>query len=224
MRRGFLIFALLFSAAVVQAAKGELPGVELRERTLFVSSLPAVLARPEVKPHLSTGLTTTLILEVNVADAAGNRARGGGKVDIRYEPWDGVFLVSALGIDGRVRKESLPSFERLLAWWQNLGLPVVAVDTLGPGPNGGKGPWQVRVRVNVIPFSQSEQREAQRWLSESIGRSEKSEADATPGSAPTAARAKPTNGALDLLLATSIKRRSLVGYDWNVVFQPERRR
>jgi hypothetical protein len=199
---------------VALAATGpEAPTVEVRERVLAVSNLAPVLARPEVRPHLMTGLTTTLLLEVSAVDGEGHRAKGGGRVDVRYELWDEVFLVNALGIDGRVRRESLPSFDRLLGWWRGLDLPVVAT-----APLSGGGPWTVAVRLSVIPFSQSEQRDTQRWLADSIERPQRGEA-----AAPTP-RSEPLTGTLDALLATSIKRQRLVSYDWHLVVQPERRR
>ncbi|MEA2692113.1 MAG: hypothetical protein QOJ16_1500 [Acidobacteriota bacterium] len=216
--------AALFSSMAVPAARGtpgaDLPAVELREKVLVLSSLPAVLARPEVRPHLSTGLTTTLLIAVEAVDGGGRKAKGGGKVDIRYEPWDELFLVSALGVDGRSHQESLPSFDRLLAWWRGVQLPVLAAEPLlGIGGTGSTGSaWQVKVHLSVIPFSRSEQRETQRWLADSIGRPAKGDPQAA------GARAEPLSGALDALLATSIKRQSLVGYDWTLAFQPERRR
>jgi len=205
---GVLLSAL---SAAAFAAAPEAPAVEIRERVLAVSNLAPVLGRPEVRPHLMTGLTTTFLLEVAAVDGAGHRAKGGGKVDVRYELWDEVFLVSAMGIDGRVRRESLPSFDRLLAWWHGLDLPVV-----GTAPLAGGGPWNVLVRLSIIPFSQSEQRDTQRWLADSIERPQRGESTAPP-------RAEPLTGTLDALLATSIKRQRLVSYDWNLVVQPERR-
>ena len=86
-------------------------------------------------------------------------------------------------------------------------------------PLSGGGPWNVQVRLSVIPFSQSEQRDTQRWLTESIER----RTESPPGGGATA-RPEPLTGALDALIATSIQRQRLVGYDWQVVFQPERRR
>jgi hypothetical protein len=202
------------AATPASAASGpEPPALELRERALAVSTLPPILARPEVRPHLSTGLTTTFAVEVNAVDAQGHRAKGGGRIDVRYELWDEVFLVSATGADGRAHRESLPSFDRLLAWWRGLVLPVLAAD-----PLSASGPWRVAVRLSVIPFSQSEQRDTQRWLTESIERRERGDAAAPR------ARPEPLSGTLDALIATSIQRQRLVGYDWTLVFQPERRR
>lgn len=186
-------------------------------RLLAVRALPGILARPEVKPHLTTGLTTSFVLRAEAADGRGGKARGGARVDVRYELWDEVFLVSAMGIDGRVRRETLPSFERLLAWWRGLELPALPAARLDP-----VGPWQVEVAVSVLPFSQSEQREAQRWFSESVGAAQGSNAEEL--SAAAKERGEGFAGVLDLLVATSIKRRSLVRYDWTLTFRPERTR
>jgi hypothetical protein len=208
-----LVVAGLGTAAVEAARQGvDPPAVELQERTLVVSSLPGVLARPEIRSSLATGLTTSFLVIVSAVDGGGHRVKGGGKIDVRFEPWDEVFLVTVLGIDGKLRKETLPSFERLAAWWKGVRLPVLATDPLAAG-----SPWQVAMHLSVLPFSQSEQREAQRWLSDSIGRP-------TKGDANPSGRTEPLSGALDALLATSIKRQSLVGYDWALVYPAERRR
>ena len=207
------LLAAWLGATAVQAGPGVgPPAVELQEGALVVSSLPGVLGQPEVRPALSSGLTTSFLIAVRAVDASGNRVKGGGRIDVRYEPWDEVFVVTVLGTDGRAKVEILPSFERLVGWWKGVRLPVLSAETLGT-----RSPWRFAVHLSVIPFSQSEQREAQRWLSDSIGRPAKG--DPNPGG-----RKEPLSGALDALLATSIQRQSLVGYDWSLVYPPERRR
>jgi hypothetical protein len=175
-----------------------------------VSSLPDILSRPEVRPHLSTGLTTTFALRVTATDETGRKVRGGGRIDVRWEPWDAVFLTAAIGADGHARRESVPSLDRLAAWWH--GLEILAAAGLAPG-----GRWDVRVEVSVIPFSASEQRNTQRWFSDSLG--QKPSTGPAPDQGTVAPQANP-NGVLDLLIATSIKRRSLAQYVWTAAARP----
>jgi len=181
-----------------------------RDGGLTVSSLPDILSRPEVRPHLSTGLTTTFALRVTATDETGRKVKGGGRIDVRWEPWDEVFLTAAIGADGHARHESLPSLDRLAAWWH--GLEILAAAGLAPGAR-----WDVRVEVSVIPFSASEQRNTQRWFSDSLGQ----KPSPPPGTdqATVAPQANP-NGVLDLLIATSIKRRSLAQYVWTATARP----
>jgi hypothetical protein len=181
---------------------------------LALRSLPAVLGQREVKLHLTTGLTTSFVLTVTAADASGHRTRGGGRIDVRYEPWDEVFHVQAAAGALRLR-DALPSFDRLLAWWEGLRLPVAATAGLRAGE-----PWTVEVRLDVIPFSLAEQRDTQRWFTDSLDKG--AAAAGTPGSPPSAAGAPQSHAVLDLLIATSIKRQSLVGYDWSIRLPPER--
>jgi hypothetical protein len=207
-----LFWALVLPAPALWAAGR--PAVALgKDRLLVVSALPGLLAEPSVKPHLSTGLTTSLVVEVTASDGRGKKVRGGGKVDVRYELWDEVFLVTRTDASGRGRRESLPSFERLEEWWRRLEIAALSTAGLDPGGN-----WDVKVRVSVIPFSQSEQREAQRWFSDSIGEARREES-AGPGEAPAESPDR-LSEALDLLIATSIKRRSVVSYAWTVPFRP----
>jgi hypothetical protein len=173
-----------------------------------VSGLPDILVRPEVRPHLTTGLTTTFIVRVTANDDTGRKIKGAGRADVRWELWDEVFLTAALGAAGRARTESLPSFERLAAWWRGLELPVAA--GLSPG-----GHWQVKVEVSVVPFSRSEQRDTQRWFSDTLGEGERPAPRARTPDAPESVDEGPAlSGLLDLLMVTSIKRPNLATYVW----------
>ena len=203
---------LLVLGAVLRAS--DAPALRVSRDGSHLTLVPpaAVLDNPDVRPRLKTGLTTSFSFGVTLRDGAGRIAKGGGRIDVRYELWDEVFLVRGVGVDGRAFSASLPSFERLLAWWQAQEVPVVAVRAANRGQ-----PWNVKIQARVIPFSQSEQRDAQRWLSDSVRQR------AAVDSGSSAADAERSTGVLDLLVGTSIQRRALVGYDWNLAFQPERR-
>lgn len=145
----------LLATAPLLAANG--PTYEIgRDGVLVVGALPAVLSRPEVKPHLTTGLTTSFLLTVTASGTQGRKVKGAARIDLRWEPWDEVFFVRAVGADRRVRRETLPSLDRLVGWWRAVELPV-AIDL--PADR-----WQVKVELSVVPFSQSEQLDAQRWF------------------------------------------------------------
>jgi hypothetical protein len=211
-RQALCALALLTALGAGTLRAAERPSFAVsRDGALTVSSLPDILSRPEVRPHLSTGLTTTFALRVTATDETGRKVRGGGRIDVRWEPWDAVFLTAAIGADGHARRESVPSLDRLAAWWH--GLEILAAAGLAPG-----GRWEVRVEVSVIPFSASEQRNTQRWFSDSLGQKPGTSAPAT-SQGTVAPQANP-NGVLDLLIATSIKRRSLAQYVWTASPRP----
>ncbi len=172
-----------------------------------MSALPEVLSRPEVRPHLNTGLTTSFVVVVKAAAEPGRKVRGAARIDVRWEPWDEVFLTTAVGADGRVRRDTHRSFEALAGWWQSLELPVALSLPLGS--------WAVRVELSVIPFSQSEQRDAQRWFS-----SAPDDGAAAGEPATTSPGESRLNGVVDLLIATSIQRRSIVRYAWPATPRP----
>src|SRR5262249_53324224 len=149
------------------AARPPAPAVELgRDGRLVLAALPPILARKSVRPHLATGLTTSFVVAVSVADASGHEARGGARGDVRYEPWDEVFHVRAAAAGGWRAEETLPSFDRLLAWWQGLKPPVAAAAALAALRAGER--WRVEVHLDVVPFSLDEERDTQRWFTDSL--------------------------------------------------------
>ncbi|HEY2737523.1 MAG TPA: hypothetical protein VGK45_03910 [Thermoanaerobaculia bacterium] len=213
LRTAFCVLPLaILSSRALAAAEGPAFSVG-RDGVLTVSGLPNILSRPEVRPHLSTGLTTTFALRVTATDETGKKTQGGGRIDIRWEPWDEVFLTAALSADGHARRESIPTLDRLAAWWNSLEIP--AATGLAPG-----GRWTVRVEVNVIPFSASEQRDTQRWFSDSLGQAPPAPSTSQQEQSAAARQVPANGGVLDLLIATSIKRHSLISFSWTATPHP----
>lgn len=167
---------------------------------VVLTRLPPVLRQEEVHRHLGTGLTTTLAFEVRTTGAT--RTRGGARIDIRYELWDEVWLVTRADTSGRTQRASFASFEKLEAWWRDLRLEVLPA-------RSPAGPAELRLRV--IPFSQSEQLDAQRWFSRSLTGESAGSAGAVSGVV-----AEPTGDLFNLLLATSIGRPALLEYEWKL--------
>jgi hypothetical protein len=169
-----------------------------KEGVLVVSELPRVLTAPEVRPHLTTGLTTSFVLAVSASRTGATKIRGAARIDIRWEPWDEVFLTTVIGIDGRPRRETVASFERLDRWWHAQDLPAAR--------GLSRGPWDVKVELSVVPFSQAEELDAQRWFSTTVGGDE--------GTRSANEGASRLDSVVDLLMATSIHRQSIVRYAW----------
>jgi hypothetical protein len=195
----------LFIAARVTAA-GEGPALERSAEGVALTRLPPLLRNGEVRQHLGTGLTTTLAFEVRLG---GGRARGGARIDIRYELWDEIWLVTRADTLGRTQRARFPSFEQLESWWRDLRLDVLPARA-APGP--------AEVRLRVIPFSQSEQLDAQRWLSRSLA-----EESGEPGRI-AGVRNEPSDDLLQLLLATSIGRPPLLELRWKLAVSPSEAR
>ena len=166
---------------------------------LSLGAMPEVLSRPEVKRHLTTGLTTGLLVAFEARGADGRAVRGAARVDVRWEPWDEVFHVTVVDGAGRARREAIASFEALAAWWTALEVVVM--------PRPPASLTMPRVELSVVPFSRSEQRDAQRWFSSAPAPETADGAAAGPGQSRL-------NGVVDLLIATSIQRRSVVRYRW----------
>jgi hypothetical protein len=206
---GLLLLAAKLAAAA--PALEQLPG-----GAVALAGLPALFGREEVRGQLGTGLTTTFAFEVKAAGARGGRTHGGARVDVRYELWDEVYLVTRIDASGRVARATLSSLDELATWWRNQKIEVFRA----PGLAAGQRPWKVDVWLRVLPFSQAEQADAQRWLSQVL---------AEGGSAGAAAEAVEDSPAsfqqiLQTLLATSIGRPSLLEYSWKLAFPAEGKR
>lgn len=208
MRALRLLILLLFTlAGRLDAAS---PVLERVSGTgVVLTQLPPVLRQKEVRHHLGTGLTTTLAFEVRA-----DRARGGARIDIRYELWDEVWLVTRADTSGRTQRARFPSFEQLETWWRDLRLEVLPVRA-----SAGQA-YQAEVRLRIIPFSQSEQLDAQRWFSRSLS----TEPPNGSAEAVSGVLSEPSGDLFNLLLATSIGRPALLEFEWNVKIPPELRR
>lgn len=194
----------LFAAGRLAAAPP--PGLEAENGWLVLARLPAIVSEAEVRRQLATGLTTSFVFEIKASGRAG-KSRGAARIDVRYELWDEVYIVTKIDAAGRVARAKLPSAERLEAWWKEIRLAALRVEPPGVLPT------KADVRLRVIPFSQSEQLEAQRWFTQALsaegggGAGAVSEVEDQPAS---------LSQVLNVLLATSIGREALLEYAWTL--------
>lgn len=193
---------LVIVAAVGAAAAGAQPRLERRDGARVVlTRLPPVLTEEEVERQLTTGLTTTFAFRLDVPGEPRGGDSGGARVEIRYGLWDEVFLARTVDAEGEHPELALGSMEELVQWWGELELVVLASH---PAP----GERTARVRLEVVPFSRSEQLDTQRWLSDSASRSE------GPGSRTEGGES--LGRVFRVLIATSIQRRPLTEYRWSL--------
>ena len=181
------------------------------ERGMVLAGLPPILAEEEVRKHLTTGLTTTFLFRL---EPQRREVAAGARVEVRYELWDEVFHVAVLSADGRLERRVVPSFEQLSVWWQELGLPVMR---LGAGRATER---EVRVVLDVIPFSQAERDDTERWFSEVIGAAAESGGEETARSPDD--REESLGHVLSVMIATSIQRRALTSYQWTLELPGDR--
>ena len=215
-----LLAVLLFAVALEATALPRLEAIdEARPNGIDVvrwrlSDLPDLPADEAVRPHLETGLTTSFVFRLSFRNRAGEKVQGGARVEIRYEIWDEVYHVRQLGIDGIATRRVLPSFDDLRAWWQELHLVVFEAPPLRLAGTG-----EVRLMVDLVPFSQREQDDAQRWFSDSLDRAGQSEAQEVTKSADEAPER--LGRAFNLLMATSIQRRALESWQFQLAHPAE---
>lgn len=196
-----IVFALSVLAAAAGAALAQ-PSLEWNDGRVMLGALPPVLVDEQVERQLTTGLTATLAFRVEAGGAV-----GGARVEIRYELWDEVFHVTTLGIDGRPQRETIVSRGDLDAWWAELSLPVFDDET--PFDDAGT----VRVILEVVPFSHSEQLDTQRWFEQSVQRAEEGRNE---GISHPAEGDESLGRVFSVLIATSIRRQALTSYRWDL--------
>lgn len=170
-----------------------------------IAALPPVMDRPAVREQLASGLTTSFVFELREPGLLGATV-GAARVDVRYELWDEEYLVTAAGAGGGHRHLRFPDLSALAAWWRRPEL-VVAPSAAGLGD-------RLRLRLSVIPFSASEQRDAQTWLTEALAEPPAGAAEKTDDAAEEARR--PLDRLFRVLLATSIARGTLFEEEWPV--------
>jgi len=106
----------LLAGALLAAAPATRPIATISADGHLDITLPAnILRNDEVHKHLTSGLTTIFLLNVNDS---------GARVEIRYDLWDEKFLVTTIDSERTVRKTSIDSFEHLAEWWSRTPLRV----------------------------------------------------------------------------------------------------
>jgi hypothetical protein len=169
------------------------------EGRLIVSRLPAILDDEELKRHLDSGLTTSFVFQVR---RQGPVEPGAARVDIRLELWDEVYLVTVIDGEGRLESSQLASAETLSEWWSDVEI-VLSI----PAAEGTSSGSQARVSLAVVPFSQAELVDTQRWLTESIGQAH---------GGTRVGRGSGGSRAVGALIATSMQRRAVRSMTWNL--------
>ncbi len=207
MKRLALLAAFWALALSSPAAAEQPPRVEIDDGgRLVVSGLPPILGNDEVSRHLTSGLTTTFSLR---AEIKGRELHGGARIDVRYELWDEIFQVVVVGIDGSGERRDFGDPEALSTWWQELQLAVIE----DPGGAVAQGE-SLAITLEVIPFSQSEQDDTQRWFSRSFAATRGGESARITESGER--RGDSLEKVLGVLMATSIQRRAVLRDEWTV--------
>lgn len=215
MRRAAPVLAILavfvasFAArlAAVQPPAPPAPVIDLARDGLALTHLPPILAEEEVRKQLGTGLTTSFVFEADARSPSGHRVKGAARVDVRYDLWDEVYRVTRIDGSGRAEKASFPAFERLAEWWRTARLVLIRAPA-------DAGLQRLEVRLRIIPFSQSEQLDTQRWFSQALS----AEKSGSAGAVSDAVEDQPESfgQVINLLMATSIGRPALLEYAWKL--------
>jgi hypothetical protein len=199
--------ALVVAIHLMLSTEGEPPRCVVAGRALRVTAPVALLDDPEVRRQLESGLTTSIDLWVEVvvaaaADAAGVEPgveRRAERIEIRFEPWDELFLVRRLSEQHLEDPMRLSSFEALRSWLGSVVLEVVRPSATAVA--------RATLRARVVPFSEAERDDAQRWFARSRARG----SDLTAGDT-----ASGVESLLELVMSTAIEPRSILTRTWKL--------
>jgi hypothetical protein len=210
--RPFLPVLLIVAFPAMTTAQAPMPidvGVA-PDGSVVVNQLPDILKNDDINRHLTSGLTTTFAFQAQIR---GRDHRGGARIDIRFELWDEVFEVAAVGIDGSGDRRQVKNIDELVDWWNELRLTVLL-----PDESLERSTHRVDLQLDVVPFSQSEQDDTQRWFSRSFAASKTGASERVTDSAER--RGDSLEKVLGVLMATSIQRSAVSTHRWAIVVAP----
>jgi len=193
------LFALLVAGAVApDCCTEQPPQLILQAGVLRLQSLPpTLLSEATIARHLGTGLTTSFLFNVD----AGRALKAQAQVRARYDLWDERYLIERWDARPDAPSRAALAPAALQAWWRSLSLDF------GRSSTGSNPPTRATIELLVLPFSESEQRDAQDWLVRSLRKPEPVGGSLSAGS---------LHGISAALLAASIGQRSLITYSWTV--------
>lgn len=201
------IWGLGTAPAAAAEPLATVPGLEQTEGRWILRQLPAILDDSEVGRHLDTGLTTGFDFR---AELPGGRVLPCAHIEIRYEPWDEIYFLKVVDRGGVHPTQQLPDRQALVAAWAALRLDL-----------GEKLEDPLRLVLDVLPFSQGEQRDTQRWFSETLARAGRGNAEGA--AAASKSRSEALGQALHVLMATSIERRAISTFRWTLALVKKER-
>jgi hypothetical protein len=208
-----LLLPALLATAPLEAVQA--PAIEGAREGIVLFHLPPVFGEEEVRKQLGTGLTTSFAFEATGRTVESGKIKGAARVDVRYDLWDEIYIVTRIDATGHASRVTLPSFERLAEWWRDTRLVLIR----GPG---AAGLASVEVALRVIPFSQAEQLDTQRWFSQALS----AEKSGSAGAVSEAVEDQPESfgQVINLLMATSIGRPALLEHSWRLPVPPGKKK
>jgi hypothetical protein len=115
-----------------------------------------ILDRPDVRKQMASALTTTFVI---VARSRGSSRPPRSRIEIRFDLWDGVYLVRRVEMGRASAAQRIGSLAELKKWWRS---PVHVLDT-------AEARAAIDVQLLVLPFSAAEEGDARDWLEKSGG-------------------------------------------------------
>jgi hypothetical protein len=198
--------AIVLSALLLLgAARPGVPLVAVTRSGSMTVTLPAGMLRErDVAHQLTSGLTTVFIVSVEASPHQGKNA-GGVRADVRLDLWEEAYFVTITDGAAQQRKLRFASEAELVRWWNETPLTVIRSNTFPADvQNGG---FEAMVKLTMLPFSNQEQANTQKWLARTLSESR----GPTRENLPTQ-----SSEILRMIVESSVKRNPLLERRWRV--------
>lgn len=190
------IAVLAMSAAISQQT---IPRATLNGTAIEVTFPPNIFRNEQLTKSLTSGLTTTILIFGD--DPSGRMVR----IEIRDDLWDELFRVNVFDVAMKQEQLTFPTIARLREWLETTRFHVADVHDTHVAA-------MMRIEVDVVPFSATEQAEAQRWLLHSIRDAEAQ----SPGAGGSRTTSSDSGSAFDRLIAGSVKPKAVLSWHWKI--------
>ena len=200
----YLLLLLVF------AQSGAKPPLTRDDRGFLTLAVPReVLDAADFRKRLYSGLTTSIELVTEVK-SAGVTNRSFCLLEIRYEIWEETLIVRKYEANRTITAKSFGSLDELVTW---LARTPLLVAPLGDGAKAQS--ISVKVQCRIIPFSQAEELQTKEWFSNVLsvpdaGQRGQQDRERERG----LTEDQTVSGIFDVLMTTSIQRRSVRTFKW----------
>jgi hypothetical protein len=193
---------------LIYSADFEKPKLAHAENQLQFHLPEPLLSDAEVERRLLSGLTTSIIIETEARTATGKSFNDSLILEIRYDLWEETLTLGLVSKGGRAEKQVYSGLEDLLEAMRKEPRGIMTL------PNPPPGMVQVRTRLRVIPYSQSEEDAAKSWIGDILTTPAEGTNQQDRGRQRTTGSTESGSEIFQVLMSSGLKRDAVVDVRW----------